>query len=412
MPRIFFCKSFLTLIAVTVAVIFFGLTICKETPPPNFWISAAPANARESPPEASREVDDPRFAAIGNAVQDEIDAGQIPGAVVLVGQGSQVVYCKAFGHRSLEPPSEPMTVDTIFDIASLTKVVATTPAIMQLGDCGRLSLDDPVAKYWPEFGQNGKSSVTLRQLLTHTSGLRQGIEELSWSGYKGGLEVIAMDRLYRDPSTFRYSDVDFMVLGEIVQRVSGKDLKDYCTEKIFKPLKMRQTSFKPPPDWQPLIAPCIGENKNDLRWGEVQDPVAYRLDGVAGNAGVFSTAHDLAVFAQMMLDRGRSGVLSSTGVAAMTKPLSFIDWKGQQVWRGLGWDILSPFSTPFTNSFPQKKSYGHTGHTGTSIWIDPGSKNYLIILTTNLQRPKDDNPFRPLRENVAAAVAAALGLEP
>ena len=304
-PNIFY-KSSLTLLMVTV-IIFAGLTGCDQAPSPTAKKPGEPVILPKSAPAISLEVDDPRFAPIEVAAKEEIDAGHIPGAVVLVGHRGQVVYRKAFGQRCLEPQPQPMTVDTIFDIASLTKVVATTTAIMQLSDRGLLNIDDPVAKYWPEFGQNGKAGLTLRQLLTHTSGLRVEINPRArWSDYQGALEAIAMDRPFHPPGTeFRYSDVNFIVLGEIVRRVSGQPLEVYCTEKIFKPLKMRQTSFNPPDTWQARIAPCNVVNGH-LRWGEVQDPTAYRLGGVAGHAGVFSTADDLAIFAQMLLDGGES----------------------------------------------------------------------------------------------------------
>jgi CubicO group peptidase (beta-lactamase class C family) len=403
MPWIFFCKSSQTVIAVIAAVICFGLTACEQVPAPHSKIAAAPA--------ASKEVDDPRFALIAVGAQEEIDAEHIPGALVLVGHSGRVVYRKAFGQRCIEPEPQPMTVDTIFDLASLTKVVATTTAIMQLSDGGLLHLNDPVSKYWPEFGQNGKATLTLRQLLTHTSGLRVQINPRAhWSDYHGALEAIAADPPLHPPGTeFRYSDVNFIVLGEIVRRVSGQDLDVYCAEKIFKPLKMWQTSFNPPGTWQALIAPC-NVVKGLLRWGEVQDPTAYRLGGVAGHAGVFSTADDLAVFAQMLLDGGKSRgkrILSRKAVAAMTKPEKIA---GCVTRRGLGWDIQSPLSKEFNASFPAG-SFGHTGYTGGSIWIEPRSKTYLIILTNRLH-PHGKGQAKPLGAKIAAAVAAAVPMGP
>jgi len=290
-------------------------------------------------------------------------------------------------------------------------VVATTTAIMQLSDRNLLSIDDPVAKYWPEFGQKGKACLTLRQLLTHTSGLQEGINPRAhWSDYQGALGAIAGDRLLKPPGTeFRYSDVNFIVLGELVRRVSGQPLDVYCTEKIFKPLKMWQTSFKPPRNWQAHIAPC-NVLKGRLRWGEVQDPTAYRLGGVAGHAGVFSTADDLAVFAQMLLDGGESRgerILSLGAVVAMTKPQSIA---GSPILRGLGWDIQSRFAQEFNASFPAG-SFGHTGYTGTSIWIEPRSKTYLIILTNQLH-PSGKRQVKTLRAKIAAAVAAAVPMGP
>ncbi|MFZ2088762.1 MAG: serine hydrolase domain-containing protein [Desulfobaccales bacterium] len=362
---------------------------------------------QESSPSVSLEVDDRRFAQIEVAAQEEIDAGHIPGAVVLVGHRGRIIYRKAFGQRCLEPQPQPMTVDTIFDIASLTKVVATTTAIMQLWDSGLLRLDAPVAKYWPEFGQKGKARLTLRQLLTHTSGLRVGINpRICWSDYQGALQAIAMERPLHPPGTgFRYSDLNFIVLGEVIRRLSGQQLDDYCREKIFKPLKMQQTSFCPPETWQTLTAPCNVVNGH-LQWGEVQDPVACRFGGVAGHAGVFSTADDLAVFAQMILDSGEckgTRILSNKSVTVMKKPKHTA---GSVIQRGLGWDIKSPLSKEFNASFPAG-SFGHTGYTGTSIWIDPRSQTYLIILTNRLH-PAGKGQVKKLRAKIAAAVAAAV----
>ena len=215
-----------------------------------------------------------------------------------------------------------------------------------------------------------------------------------------------MDRPLHPPGTgFRYSDVNFIVLGEVVRRVSGQQLDAYCTEKIFKPLKMRQTSFCPPDTWQARTAPCNVVNGH-LQWGEVQDPIAYRLGGVAGHAGVFSTADDLAVFAQMLLDGGEGRgerILSRKAVAAMTNPQNTAE---SVIRRGLGWDIKSPLSKEFNASFPAG-SFGHTGYTGTSIWIDPRSQTYLIILTNRLH-PAGKGQVKTLRAKIAAAVAAAV----
>jgi CubicO group peptidase (beta-lactamase class C family) len=403
MPRKIFCKSFKTLISITVAILLIGLTACGQAPQPD--------SRKAATPKASAKVDDSCFAAIAAAAREEIDAGHIPGAVVLVGRCGRVIYSRAFGQRCVEPGPRPMTVNTIFDIASLTKVVATTTAIMQLSDSGRLNINDPVAHYWPEFGQNGKDAITLRQLLTHTSGLRAEINPRArWTDYQGALEAIAVDHpLHAPGSEFRYSDVNFIVLGEIVRRVSGQPLEVFCAQKIFTPLKMQRTSFKPPAAWLLRIAPC-NVIKGCLRWGEVQDPTSYRLGGVAGHAGVFSTAADLAVFAQMLLDGGESRgerILSRKAVAAMTKPQIP---EGIIIRHGLGWDIQSAYSKEFNASFPVG-SYGHTGYTGTSIWIEPRSQTYLIILTNRLH-PRGKGQIKPLRAKIAGAVAAAVPMGP
>jgi CubicO group peptidase (beta-lactamase class C family) len=401
-----FYKYYLTLLMVTV-VIFASLTGCDQAPSPTAKKPEKRVTLPKSAPAISCKVDDPHFARIEVAAKEEIDARHIPGAVVLVGHRGHEVYRKAFGQRCLEPQPQPMTVGTIFDIASLTKVVATTTAIMQLCDRGLLRLEAPVAEYWPEFSQKGKASITLQQLLTHTSGLREEINPRTrWSDYQGALKSIAMDLPLHPPGTeFRYSDVNFIVLGEIVRRLSGQDLEVYCAEKIFRPLKMRQTTFKPPNGWQECTAPCNVVNGR-LHWGEVQDPTAYLLGGVAGHSGVFSTADDLAIFAQMLLDGGESGgerILSSKAVAAMARPQDIGEIISR---RGLGWDIQSPYSKEFNVSFPVE-SFGHTGYTGTSIWIEPRSKTYLIILTNRLH-PSGKGQVKLLRAKIAAAVAMAV----
>jgi uncharacterized protein YbbC (DUF1343 family)/CubicO group peptidase (beta-lactamase class C family) len=405
-------------VAAALAALLFCLAGCSPAPPvapPVARIEPAPLPPKPAAPgepaAALPKVRDPRFARLDAVVARESAAGNLPGAVVLVGHQDRIVYHKAFGQRCVEPRLQPMREDTVFDLASLTKVVATTTAIMQLNDRGRLGLDDPVARYWPEFAARGKGRITLRQLLTHTSGLRADINPRArWSTYQEALAVIAADRPLNPPgSTFRYSDVNFIVLGEVVHRVSGQPLDVYCTQKIFGPLGMKQTSFKPPKNWQPCVAPCDVQNGR-LRWGEVQDPTAHRLGGVAGHAGVFSTAGDLAVFAQMLLDRGESRgrrLLSPGAVTAMTRPQPL---PGSSIRRGLGWDIRSPYSKDFNASFPAG-SFGHTGYTGTSIWVDPPSKTFLIILTNRLH-PRGQGAVKSLRAKTAAAVAAAVPLGP
>ena len=400
--------------AVAIGSVLSLLPACVSAPPPLPPVIVEPTPPTPPPPvppaPLSLELDPQRFARIDQVTKKEIAAGHLPGAVVLVGHKGKIVYRQAFGLRSLEPRPQPMTTDAIFDIASLTKVVATTTAIMQLVDQGRLRLDEPVAKYWPDFAKNGKGSITIRQLLTHTSGLRAEVKSPRWSGYQGAMAAIAVDRPVNPPGTaFRYGDANFIALGELVRRVSGQPLDVYCAQNIFKPLGLGDTSFKPPAAKQARFAPCDRFN-GELRCGQVQDPTAYRMGGVAGNAGVFATADDLAVFAQMLLDggvsRGRQ-ILSPAAIKAMTKPQGIA---GSSTRRGLGWDIRSPFSKIFNASFP-KGSFGHTGYTGTSIWIEPRSKTFLIILTNRLH-PHGKGQVKLLRAEIAAAVAGALAMGP
>jgi uncharacterized protein YbbC (DUF1343 family) len=345
------------------------------------------------------------LSGIGAIVSREIAAGHVPGAVVLVGQQGKIVYREAFGAMSLVPTQTQMRPDAIFDLASLTKVVATTTAVMQLVEAGRIRLDDPVAAYWPEFGVAGKTSITVRQLLTHTSGLRPDLDPAArWSGHAGALAQIAADHPIHPPgSQFLYSDINFIVLGELVYRVSGEPLDVYARRHIFAPLRMMDTRFDPLPAQRARIVPTDRQD-GALRWGEVQDPTAYRMGGVAGHAGVFSTADDLARFARMLLDGGTVDgeyILRRETIAEMTGAIALPGG----VRRGLGWDVASPFAAGMDAAFGPR-AFGHTGYTGTLLWVDPSTATFLILLTSRLH-PDDHGDVKLLREQVAQAVTLA-----
>ena len=325
--------------------------------------------------------------------------------MLLVWHDGQVVYRKAFGNRSLEPRREAMTVDTVFDIASLTKVVATTVAVMQLVEKGDIRVNEPVAKYLPEFAQNGKEDVTIRQLLTHFSGLPEDLDLTQpWQGRDTALQMAYAEKPMDPPgSRFLYSDVNFIVLSSLVERVSGMPLDQYCRQHIFTPLGMGETRFLPPPSWLMKIAPTQFDEQNHMLRGTVHDPTARRMGGVAGHAGVFSTADDLSKFAQFLLTGGP--VLSALMIEKMTTP--------QQpptatVLRGFGWDIDSPFSSNRGDLLPVG-SFGHTGFTGTSMWIDPTTRTFIILLT-NAVHPRGKGSAVALRSKIATAVAAELAL--
>lgn len=350
-------------------------------------------------------AEDP-FSEIGAIVNREIAAGRVPGAVVLVGQQDRILYRQAFGAMSMVPTQTPMRPDAIFDLASLTKVVATATSVMQLVEAGRIRLDDPVAVYWPDFGVAGKASITVRDLLTHTSGLRPDLDSgTRWSGHAGALAQIEADHPIHPPgSRFVYSDLNFIVLGELVYRVSGESLDAYAQRHIFAPLHMTDTGFDPPQARRARIVPTDRQD-GAMRWGEVQDPTAYRMGGVAGHAGVFSTADDLARFARMLLDDGAVDgrrILRRETIAAMTSP---IELPGG-VRRGLGWDVASPFAAGMDAAFGPG-SFGHTGYTGTLLWIDPSTRSYLILLTSRLH-PDDHGDVKLLREQVALTVSFAI----
>ncbi|HZR66393.1 MAG TPA: serine hydrolase [Terriglobales bacterium] len=343
---------------------------------------------------------------LDNIVQSSIDNHEAPGAVLLVGHDGKVVYRKAFGNRSLEPKVEAMTTDTIFDLASLTKVIATTTAVMQLEEQGRIKLNDPVAKYIPEFAQNGKGDITIRDLLTHYSGLRPDIDlKPDWTGRDAALSLAFAETPVAPPETqFIYSDTNFITLGVLVERLSGMTLDAYCAKNIFVPLGMAHTRFLPPAAWIPQIAPTQYDENNRMLRGVVHDPRSRRMGGVAGHAGLFSTADDLAKFAQALLDG--DPVLSRLAIEKMTSPQQPPNLPAV---RGFGWDIDSPYSSNRGELLPVG-SFGHTGFTGTSLWIDPTTRTYIILLANAVHPRGGHGSVVSLRTKVATAVAAAIPL--
>ncbi len=350
-----------------------------------------------------------QLAGIEEKCRKAIQAGQLPGAVVLIGNRDRLLFRQVFGFRALKPQKIPMTVDTIFDLASLTKVVATTPALMQLVEGGRIGLDDSVAKYWPAFGGSGKEKVTLRHLLTHYSGLRPGLDlTADWSGYGEGLRRIVEEKPVSIPGTvFTYSDINFQVLGEVVQRISGQSLDQYCEGHIFNPLGMKETFFRPPPQLHHRIAPTQGARRKQSSQEAVHDGVAFRMGGVAGHAGLFSTADDLSNFVRMMLGQGSLKgirILDASTVEMMTSPQSPPD---RVPLRGLGWEIDAPFASNRDALFPVG-SFAHTGFTGTGIWVDPVSETYIIILTNRLH-PSGKGNAEPLRSQTLSLVSEMVG---
>src|SRR5579864_4455045 len=370
--------------------------------------AAVAKNATASSKPSTPAANPVKLPAVDSIIQQAISDGNIPGAVLLVGHNGNVVYRKAYGERALEPKHERMTLDTIFDLASLTKVIATTTAVMQLMEQGKVRLNDPVAKYIPEFAQNGKEDITLRQLLTHYSGLAPDLDLTTpWEGKDLAMQLACVTPPETTPgSGFVYSDINFIMLGAVVEKVSGETLDQYTAKHVFAPLKMLRTRFLPPALWRAKIAPTqYDENEHMLR-GVVHDPTARRMGGVAGHAGLFSTADDLAKFAQALLNGG-GGILSAVTVEKMTSPEQP---PSAPVLRGFGWDIDSPFSSNRGDLLPVG-SFGHTGFTGTSMWIDPTTKTYIILLTNSVH-PRGKGNAIGLRTKVATEVAAALTLDP
>jgi uncharacterized protein YbbC (DUF1343 family)/CubicO group peptidase (beta-lactamase class C family) len=346
-------------------------------------------------------------AIVAKAVEDH----EIPGAVLLIGQEGEVLHRAAYGFRALVPRREKMTLETIFDAASLTKVVATAPSIMKLVEEGRVRLNDRVTAYLPEF-QGGESRITVRHLLTHFSGLRPDVDlEPEWEGHETGVDLALVDEpVARPGERFIYSDINYILLGEIVQEVSGKSLPEFAAERFFQPLGMNDTQFQPPKQLLPRVAPTekVPEFPAPLR-GIVHDPTTRFMGGVAGHAGIFTTADDLARFAQMLLGQGQYHnvrVLQPLTVRKMTTPQSPVT---NTVLRGIGWDIDSPFSTNRGELLPLG-SYGHTGFTGTSMWMDPTTGVYIILMA-NRVHPDGNGSIVSLRSRVASVTAAALGVD-
>ena len=347
-----------------------------------------------------------KITAMDQAVAEAIAAKKIPGGVLWFEHDGQA-YQRAYGLRAVAPAHEPISADTIYDAASLTKVIATTTAIMQLVERGRLELDAPVVRYLPAFGAHDKGAVTVRQLLDHHSGLRPDVDlKPAWSGYETGVALACAEKLRSTPgSTFVYSDINFIILGELVRIASGLRLDAYAAREIFKPLGLRDTGFLPPAAKHPRIAPTELTTGTMLR-GVVHDPSARAMDGVAGHAGLFTTAEDLARFSRMLLGGGQLDgvrILSEASVAEMTR----VQTDGSNR-RGLGWDIDSSFSGPRGRWFPAGASYGHTGFTGTSVWIDPSTKTFVIFLA-NRVHPDGKGDTAPLRRALATLAAEAVG---
>jgi CubicO group peptidase (beta-lactamase class C family) len=383
-----------------------ALAACHTPPKPVVAIPAPPRIPSPAPqPPAKKFFHDEKLAAMDALIAQAIAEKKLPGGVLWIERGS-VVHSKSFGHRALVPQAEPMSPDTLFDAASLTKVIATTPAIGLLLEQGCLKLDAPVRDSLPEFTGEGRERVTLRHLLTHTSGLRPGLGLVpEWQGAEKALQLACAEKLQAPPGTqFVYSDINFILLGEIVRRVSGEPLDLFAARTIFGPLKMRDTTFLPSAGTRPRIAPTTATNGIYLR-GEVHDPTARRMRGVAGHAGLFTTAADLARFARMLLHGGELEgvrVFRPETIGLMTSVQSPGAVTAR---RGLGWDIDSPYSGPRGRLFPVG-SFGHTGWTGTSLWLDPFSRTFVILLS-NRNHPDGGNVVA-LRSQLGTLAAEAV----
>eukprot|EP00521_Asterionellopsis_glacialis_P017518 CAMPEP_0195290876 /NCGR_PEP_ID=MMETSP0707-20130614/6564_1 /TAXON_ID=33640 /ORGANISM="Asterionellopsis glacialis, Strain CCMP134" /LENGTH=381 /DNA_ID=CAMNT_0040351057 /DNA_START=508 /DNA_END=1653 /DNA_ORIENTATION=- len=352
------------------------------------------------------ELDKDVLEQIDVLIEEGISDKRIPGGVFHL-EHREAIYQKSFGNKQLVPKIEKATKETIYDLASLTKVMATTPSVMKLIEEGKIELDAPAQRYLPELsGDSNKTKTTIRHLLTHTSGLAAELPEgHEWSGSKEGVTRAACE-----PSCgmagfdCRYSDINFILLGEIVTRVGGMPLQDYCRKQIFLPLGMKDTFFLPDPKLKDRIAPTALLEDGSLLKGIVHDPTCRRMGGVAGHAGLFGTVDDVALFARMLLNSG-GGVLKPATVYLMTSVQSPANIMHR---RGLGFDIDSSYSSLRGEIFP-KGSFGHTGWTGTSIWIDPKSDTFVIFLS-NRNHPSGGNVIT-LRKNLATLAAKATGFD-
>jgi CubicO group peptidase (beta-lactamase class C family) len=352
---------------------------------------------------ASDEVlDFGRIASIDFLLERAISNNLIAGGVVVIGNRDGIISSTARGRLSASPNAPLLDEKTIFDLASLTKVIATAPAVMKLLDDGRITLQDPLTRWFPEFVGSPSENATILNLLTHTSGLtdfEMSVDQTMETAIK---RAAAENNLKRPGSSFNYADINFILLGELVRRVSGKTLDAFCSEEIFAPLFTPETMFLPPTDLVLRIAPTLGIDS-----GTVQDRNARRLGSVAGHAGLFSSAHDLARFARLMLAGGAidgKRILSERAVEQMTSP--FLCSNGAVV-RGLGWDKNSRYSSPKGKLFSDA-SFGHTGYSGSSIWIDPKQGLFVVLLTNRLNY-RDISVFNQLRSEISTLAVAEFG---
>lgn len=345
------------------------------------------------------------WSQIESIVEAGIEAGEMPGAVVVVADRNRILYQRAFGHRQIEPEAEPMTVDTVFDMASITKPVATATSVMILVQQGKIDVHEPVATYLPEFGAEGKDKITVADLLLHVGGL---IPDNALRDYQQGVDT-AWQRIWElkpisaRGEKFAYTDVGFLVLGKLVERIGGKPLDEFAAENIFGPLQMIDSGYRPGAEQINRIAPT---EKRDGQWirGEVHDPRAHLLGGVAGHAGLFSTADDLVRYGRMMLRRG-----SLSGVQILTPETFEMMTTPREVPRGTrtyGWDHRSPYSRNRGESFSDA-AFGHGGFTGTVLWIDPEQELVFVFLSSRLH-PDGKGTVNGLAGEIATIVGSAI----
>ena len=399
------------------------------------YVPAAPNPGATQPFSSQSKTLDPNATAkLDRAINLAVASGKCPGAVLLIGRGDTVLYEKAYGNRTLAPTPQPMTIDTVFDMASLTKPIATATSILILSQRSQISLSDPVAKYLPDFAANGKERITIADLLLHVGGLPPDNEMSDFNDGPAAAwkPILGTKPIRRRGEQFIYSDVGFMVLGRIVETVSKRPLNAFASDEIFKPLKMSSTFFEPDRITMSRfdIAQTADGHKEGA--GPVNDPRARALGGVAGHAGLFCTAADLSRFCRMLIHRGSldgAKILDPETVADMIRPRPVPLTRSpsdsahharsaspatspsktavvEMGLRGYGLDIDTPYSGPRGERFPRGVSFGHTGFTGTSFWIDPQSGCYVILLTNSVYAGGHGD-VRALRKEVGTLAAEA-----
>ena len=371
------------------------------------WVTLGCRSPRSKPVVLTEVFRSEKLAAIDGAILQSIASNRCPGGVFWL-ERNGVVYSKAYGLRSVDPSPEPVSLATVYDAASLTKVLATAPAVALLIEKGLVDVDKPLAHYLPAFAAHGKEAITVRQVLTHASGLRPGLGGGAWSGSDKALELACDERPTHPPDTrFVYSDINFILLGKLVEKVSGQTLDAFCEAHLYRPLKMRDTAYRPLLHGVPVdrIAPTERRADGTCFRGEVHDPTARKMGGVAGHAGLFTTASDVARFCRMM-DAG--GILEGVRVMrpeTVARMIS-VQTPPNLPKRGLGWDIDSPYAGPRGSLFPVG-SFGHSGWTGTSMWQDPGSHTWVIFLS-NRNHPTEEGNILPLRRQLGTLAAESL----
>jgi len=363
------------------------------------------------PDDPTASAEQPNFDAIESIVRQGIQDGQMPGAVVVIADRNGVLYRRAFGQRQVEPTAEPMTMDTVFDLASLTKPVATATSVMQLIGDGLLSPQQKVVDHLPEFGKHGKDKITIADLLLHVGGL---IPDNSLRDYRDGVEaswdnICDLKPIAERGKKFAYTDVGFIVLGKLVERVSKQRLDQYAQQNVFTPLGMTETTFNPSADLKKRTAATEQRNGQWLK-GEVHDPRAHLLQGVAGHAGLFSTADDLTRYGQQMLRIARgekSTPLSQATFKTMTRPRDVQRDSKTIGTRTYGWDHRSPYSSNRGDELSDS-AFGHGGFTGTVMWIDPESDRVFLFLSNRLH-PDGKGSINRLAGKIASIVGANAG---